>query len=94
MTDRQPDTRAKPKNPRFSPARWLRNRFIAGVLVAMPIVAIIWLISNLIGAIDRAVWSIIPPRLDPSNYFDFPFFWLLSLLLAVFGSVSYVFPKV
>ena len=85
MTDRQPDTRAKPKNPRFSPARWLRNRFIAGVLVAMPIVAIIWLISNLIGAIDRAVWSIIPPRLDPSNYFDFPFFWLLSLLLAVFG---------
>lgn len=85
MTDRQPDIRAKSKKPRFNLFRWLRNRFIAGVLVALPIVAILWLISNLIGAIDSAVWSIIPPRLDPSNYFDFPFFWLLSVILAVVG---------
>ena len=85
MTDSQQTPKGKHKNPRFSPFRWLRNRFIAGVLVALPIVAIFWLISNLIGAIDNAVWSIIPPNLDPANYFDFPFFWLVSVVLAFLG---------
>lgn len=76
-----------PKGPRFSLIRWFRNRIIAGILVALPIVAVVWLVSNLISAIDNAVWSIVPDALDPSNYFDFPFFWLLSLVLAVFGLI-------
>lgn len=86
MTNNPQDEKiVKPKRPRFNLFIWLRNRFIAGVLVALPIVAVFWLMSKLIGAIDSAVWSIVPSQLDPANYFDFPFFWLLSVLLAIFG---------
>ncbi|MGJ8559626.1 MAG: DUF502 domain-containing protein [Litorimonas sp.] len=73
------------KAPRVRVIRWLRNRLIAGTLVALPIVAVVWMVSKLISAIDSAVWGIVPDALDPSNYFDFPFFWLLALILAVVG---------
>ncbi|GLQ19108.1 DUF502 domain-containing protein [Algimonas porphyrae] len=84
MSSAHPEIKVVPKAGRFRLFRWLRNRFIAGVLVALPIVAVIWLLSKLIGTIDNAVWSIVPPQLDPSNYWDFPF-WGLSLVIAVFG---------
>jgi uncharacterized membrane protein len=86
MTDTQGESKP-PKGPRFSLIRWFRNRIIAGVLVALPIVAVFWLVRNLISVIDNAVWSIVPAALDPSNYFDFPFFWLLSLVLALVGLI-------
>lgn len=79
-----PEIKVVPKARRFRLFRWLRNRFIAGVIVALPIVAIFWLMNKLIGTIDNAVWSVIPNRLNPSNYFDFPF-WGLSLIVAVTG---------
>lgn len=85
MTDAHPEIKVVPKAPRFSVVRWFRNRLIAGILVALPIVAIVWMVSKLIGAIDNVVWNIVPNALDPSNYFDFPFFWLFSLVVAVFG---------
>ncbi|MEM9600418.1 MAG: DUF502 domain-containing protein [Pseudomonadota bacterium] len=84
MTQEHPEIKVVPRSGRFQLFRWLRNRFIAGVLVALPIVAVFWLLSKLIGTIDGAVWSILPPRLDPSNYWDFPF-WGLSLIIAVVG---------
>lgn len=85
MTDAHPGIKVLPKAARFSVVRWFRNRLIAGILVALPIVAIVWMVSKLIGAIDNVVWNIVPNALDPSNYFDFPFFWLFSLAVAVFG---------
>lgn len=85
MTDAHPEIKVVPKEPRFRVVRWFRNRLIAGILVALPIVAVVWMVSKLISVIDNAVWSIVPSALDPSNYFDFPFFWLLSLVLAVVG---------
>lgn len=85
MTDAHSEIKVVPKAPRFSVVRWFRNRLIAGILVALPIVAIVWMVSKLIGAIDNVVWNIVPNALDPSNYFDFPFFWLFSLVVAVFG---------
>ncbi|MGB3456683.1 MAG: DUF502 domain-containing protein [Litorimonas sp.] len=85
MSGSHPEIKVVPKAPRFRLVRWFRNRFIAGVLVALPIVAVFWLLSKLIGTIDNAVWSIVPDALDPANYFDFPFFWLLSVILAVLG---------
>lgn len=87
MTDENPHIKVKSKLQRFSLFRWLRNRLITGMLVALPIVAIVWMVSKLIGAIDNVVWNIIPDALDPSNYFDFPFFWLVSLFIAVVGLV-------
>jgi uncharacterized membrane protein len=84
MTDAHPKVKIH-KAPRIRVIRWLRNRLIAGILVALPIVAVVWMVSKLISAIDAAVWGIVPNALDPSNYFDFPFFWLLALILAVFG---------
>jgi uncharacterized membrane protein len=84
MTGARIETKAH-KVPRFSFVRWFRNRLIAGILVALPIVAVVWMVSKLISAIDAAVWGIVPNALDPSNYYDFPFFWLLALVLAVVG---------
>ncbi|GHA83934.1 membrane protein [Algimonas arctica] len=84
MTGARIETKAH-KVPRFSVVRWFRNRLFAGILVALPIVAVVWMVSKLISAIDAAVWGILPNALDPSNYFDFPFFWLLALVLAVLG---------
>jgi len=84
MTNSHPEIKVVPKEPRFRVVRWFRNRLIAGIIVALPIVAIFWLLNKLIGTIDSAVWSIVPDSLNPSNYFDFPF-WGLSLILAVVG---------
>lgn len=84
MSSAPPEIKVVPKSGRFHPFRWLRNRFIAGVLVALPIVAVIWLLSKLIGTIDNAVWSLVPPRFNPKNYWDFPF-WGLSLVMAIVG---------
>jgi uncharacterized membrane protein len=84
MANSHPEIKVVPKEPRFRIIRWFRNRLIAGIIAALPIVAIFWLLSKLIGTIDNAVWSIVPSALNPSNYFDFPF-WGLSLILAVVG---------
>ncbi|MEL6688098.1 MAG: DUF502 domain-containing protein [Pseudomonadota bacterium] len=89
MTDSPPEPLLPPRKARFNLFVWLRNRFFAGVIVALPIVSIFWLISKLIGAIDDAVWSVVPARFAPSNYFDLPFdlpfFWLFSVILAIVG---------
>ena len=85
MTGEHPEIKVVPKARRFRLVRWFRNRLITGIIVALPIVAVIWLLSKLIGVIDSAVWSVVPDVLDPSTYFDFPFFWGLSLILAVVG---------
>ncbi|MGB6231381.1 MAG: DUF502 domain-containing protein [Litorimonas sp.] len=79
-----PEIKVVPKAPRFRLVRWLRNRLIAGILVALPIVAVFWLLSKLIGSIDAAVWGILPNALNPSNYVDFPVFGV-SLVIAVAG---------
>ena len=84
MTGEHPEIKVVPKARRFRLLRWVRNRFITGVLVALPIVAVFWLISKLIGVIDAAVWTVLPGILNPSRYVDFPF-WGLSLVLAVVG---------
>ncbi len=72
------------KESRFSLIRWFRNRLIAGIIVALPIGAVFWLMTRLIGLLDSVVWTVIPRRFNPSNYIDFPF-WGLSLIIAVVG---------
>ena len=84
MPGSHPEIKVVPKARRFRLLRWWRNRLIAGVLVALPIVAVIWLLSKLIGVIDGAVWSIVPDVANPGNYVDIPIWWL-SLIIAVVG---------
>ncbi len=79
-----PEIKVMPKARRFRLIRWFRNRLITGIIVALPIVAIVWMVSSLVGAIDNAVWSIVPNALDPRTYFDFPF-WFVSVIVAVVG---------
>lgn len=82
-----PSNKRKARRPmRLYPVRWLRNSFIAGAIVALPIVAIFWLLKSLITTIDNAVWSVLPASVNPSNYIDFPF-WGLSLIIAVVGLI-------
>lgn len=68
----------------FQPLRWLRNSFIAGAIVALPIGAVVWLLRSLINTIDNAVWGIIPRRFNPSTFLEVPS-WTLSLVIAVVG---------
>ena len=84
MAGSHPEIKVVPKARRFRLVRWFRNRLITGVLVALPIVAVIWLISKLIGVIDGAVWAVLPDSLNPGSYVDLPFSWL-SLIIAVVG---------
>ena len=74
------------RTSRLQILRWFRNKFIAGAIVALPIVAVVWLLQNLIGAIDNAVWGVIPGQFDPRNFTDFPV-WGFSLIIAVVGLV-------
>ncbi len=79
-----PEIKVVPKARRFRIVRWFRNRLITGIIVALPIVAIVWMVSSLVGAIDNAVWSVVPNSLDPRTYIEFPL-WFVSVIVAVVG---------
>ena len=62
---------------------WLRERLVAGMLIALPIVATFIILEFLINLIDSRVVPLIPPALRPETYLDYavPGFGLLILLL-------------
>ena len=67
--------------PRFSLVKWIRNRFITGLIVALPIVVTVWGITGFIRFIDTRVWNILPDVLNPATYIGFnP--WGLGLIIA------------
>jgi len=67
--------------PRFNLVKWLRNRFITGLIVALPIVATVWGITSFIRFIDTRVWNTLPDVLKPATYIGFnP--WGLGLIIA------------
>ncbi|MBA3067211.1 MAG: DUF502 domain-containing protein [Hyphomonas sp.] len=71
---------------------WLRERFIAGMLIALPIVATFVILEFLINLIDSRVVPMLPPALRPETYLDYavPGFGLIILLLflTLLGSVA------
>ena len=81
---------AKPKKPGL--AAWLQARFMAGMLLALPVVVTFMLLSWLIGEIDRRVVPLLPPALQPQTYLDYavPGFGLivLFLFLTLLGAVT------
>ncbi|MEQ9507385.1 MAG: DUF502 domain-containing protein [Hyphomonas sp.] len=75
-----------------SPLDWLRERFVAGMLIALPIVATFIILEFLINLIDSRVVPILPPALRPETYLDYavPGFGLIILILflTLLGAVA------
>ena len=71
---------------------WLRERLVAGMLIALPIVATFIILEALINLIDSRVVPLIPPALRPETYLEYavPGFGLLILLifLTLLGAVA------
>lgn len=57
--------------PRLSLLKWGRNRFFAGVIVAIPIVATFLAVSWVVTKIDQNVFRLIPERFNPETYLGF-----------------------
>jgi uncharacterized membrane protein len=71
---------------------WLRERFVAGMLIALPVVATFVILEFLINLIDSRVVPLLPPALRPETYLDYavPGFGLIILLLflTLLGAVA------
>jgi uncharacterized membrane protein len=71
---------------------WLRERFVAGMLIALPIVATFVILEFLINLIDSRVVPLLPPALRPETYLDYavPGFGLiiLVLFLTLLGAIA------
>ncbi|WP_213271738.1 DUF502 domain-containing protein [Hyphomonas sp.] len=71
---------------------WLRARFVAGMLIALPMVATFAILDFLINLIDSWVVPILPAGLRPETYLDYavPGFGLIILLvfLTLLGAVA------
>jgi len=81
---------AQDGKPRFT--AWLRERFVAGMLIALPIVATFIILEFLINLIDSRVVPLLPPALRPETYLDYavPGFGLIILVifLTLLGAVA------
>lgn len=81
-----------PEKPRRRLSRWLRERFIAGMLIALPIVATFIILDFLINLIDSFVVPRLPASLRPETYLDYavPGFGLIILVitLTLLGAVA------
>ncbi len=65
--------------------RWLRNRFLTGLVVAAPIGVTIWLVFTFINFVDRVIKPLVPARYNPETYLPFaiPGMGLLIAILAL-----------
>ena len=64
--------------------RWLRNRFLTGLVVAAPIGITIWLIIAFVSFADRVIKPLIPARYNPESYLPFAIPGM-GLLIAILG---------
>ena len=64
--------------------RWLRNRFLTGVVVAAPIAITLWLIFTFVAFVDRVIKPLIPVRYNPESYLPFAIPGM-GLLIAILG---------
>ena len=62
---------------------WLRSRFFAGMVIALPVVVTFLLLQFLISKIDEVVVPLLPPALNPESYLSVavPGFGLIVLIL-------------
>jgi uncharacterized membrane protein len=64
-----------PESPRQKPHRkaleWLRNSFLAGVVVAAPIGITIWIVWSVVSFVDKQIKPLIPYEWNPETYLKF-----------------------
>jgi uncharacterized membrane protein len=80
------------KPPRVSPWAWLRARFFAGMVIALPIAVTFGILQFVIENIDKRVVPVLPPSLRPETYLNYavPGFGVIVLvvLLTVLGAIT------
>lgn len=88
------DNKDTPKKPRLSILRWLRGRFIAGMVIVAPIAVTVYILQFIITTIDQVVLPLIPPELKPERLLNLdyavPGFGLLILVvsLTILGAIG------
>jgi uncharacterized membrane protein len=65
--------------------RWLRNRFLTGLVVAAPIGITVWLIYTFVAFVDRVIKPLIPDRYNPETYLPIGIPGM-GVLIAVLGA--------
>jgi len=82
MTDKTM-TKEKPQTSFF---RWIRNRFFTGVIIALPIVATVWVVTWFVQMIDQNVLRFLPEGWNPKTYlgFDIPGLGLIIAIVMLF----------
>ena len=79
--------------PKVTLLREIRNNFLSGVFVALPIGVTIWLITKFVIAVDESIKPLIPARLNTDSYLPLQLFNGFSitqlpgfgLIVAMFG---------
>ena len=91
MTQTPPDSQTdatpeKSESTKTSLWRQIRNNFIYGVIVTLPIVAPLWLVIFVVRKTDEVVKPIIPEIWNPDTYlpFSIPGLGLLTSIIALF----------
>ncbi|RKQ71403.1 putative membrane protein [Litorimonas taeanensis] len=67
---------------KFKFLKFIRNRFLTGVIVALPIIATVWAIRTFIKFIDTSVWTVFPAVINPKTYLGFDV-WGLGLVVSL-----------
>ncbi len=75
------------RDAKFKFLKFLRNRLLTGVIVALPIIATTWAITTFIKFIDVKVWTFVPSTFNPKTYLGFDI-WGLGLVLALLGLIA------
>lgn len=78
--------RGRSRRARFAFLKFIRNRLLTGVIVALPIFVTIWAITAFIEFIDTSVWKFLPASINPKIQFGYNV-WGLGLIIAVLGLI-------
>lgn len=74
------------RRAKFRFLRFIRNRFLTGVIVALPIIATYWAVTTFIKFIDDRVWTVLPDIVNPKTYIGFEI-WGLGLIITFLGLI-------
>jgi uncharacterized membrane protein len=74
------------RKAKFKFLKFIRNRFLTGVIVALPIIATVWAIRTFIRFIDTSVWTLFPAVINPRTYLGFDI-WGLGLVVSILALI-------
>jgi uncharacterized membrane protein len=78
--------RRQGQKAKFRFLKFIRNRFLTGVIVALPIIATVWAIRTFIKFIDTSVWTVLPKVINPRTYLGFDI-WGLGLIVSILALI-------